>query len=180
MNLARKIISKARLFYLSKRFEGYSFSGYLDFSLKLTRPENIKIGHRCIINEDVWIASLEGPGGYGSVTINDEVTISKGTIIASAFSVIIGKGATIAPRVSIYDNNHEFENLTESVMNQGLKGASVSIGDYAWLGVNAIILPGISIGKGAIVGAGSVVTKSVDDFQIVAGNPAKLIGYRKK
>ena len=59
-------------------------------------------------------------------------------------------------------------------------GKKVVIDDYAWICARAIILPGIKIGKGAIVGAGCVVSKNVDDYEIVAGNPQRIIGYRSK
>jgi acetyltransferase-like isoleucine patch superfamily enzyme len=56
----------------------------------------------------------------------------------------------------------------------------VRIGDYAWLGARALILPGVELGEGAVVGAGSVVTKAVAPYAIVAGSPAKPIGERPR
>lgn len=65
------------------------------------------------------------------------------------------------------------------ILTHCIKGpAPVKIGHYSFIGYGAIILPGVTIGIGAIVGAGSVVTKNVDDFMIVAGNPARVIGKR--
>ena len=58
-------------------------------------------------------------------------------------------------------------------------GGDVVIGDRVWIGYRAIILPGVSIGEGAVVGAGAVVTKNVEPYAIVAGNPARKIGERK-
>ena len=59
-----------------------------------------------------------------------------------------------------------------------LKVAPVSIGDYAWIATDSIILPGVTIGEGAVVGAGSVVTRDVERFTVVAGNPAVVIRRR--
>ena len=59
------------------------------------------------------------------------------------------------------------------------KKAPISIGDYAWIATNAIILPGVKIGRGAVVGAGAVVSKNVDDYAIVTGNPAKEISKKR-
>ena len=56
--------------------------------------------------------------------------------------------------------------------------APIVIDDYAWIATNSIILPGVTIGKGAVVGAGSVVTKSVPPYQVVAGNPARIVKER--
>ena len=69
--------------------------------------------------------------------------------------------------------------LANSVIFESV-AMDVTIEDHAWIGVRAIILPGITIGKGSVVGAGSVVTKSVEDYTIVAGMPAKKIGNRIK
>jgi len=59
-------------------------------------------------------------------------------------------------------------------------GGKVLIADYCWIGIRATILPNVNLGKGCVVGAGSMVTKSFEDFSIVAGNPAKIIGKRTK
>jgi galactoside O-acetyltransferase len=61
----------------------------------------------------------------------------------------------------------------------GVKHAPIIIKDKAWIGFNCIILKGVTIGEGAVVGAGSVVTENVPDYAVVAGNPARLIRYTK-
>lgn len=60
------------------------------------------------------------------------------------------------------------------------RGGDVVIGDRVWIGYRAIVLPGVTIGEGAVIGAGAIVTKDVEPFAIVAGNPAKKIGERTK
>lgn len=80
----------------------------------------------------------------------------------------------------VYTKNHAFSNLDTPMMYQGyLETKPVYIEDDVWIGGRVIILPGRRIGKGAIVGAGSVVTKDVPDYAIVGGNPAKVLKYRK-
>ena len=65
------------------------------------------------------------------------------------------------------------------IRNQGRTEIKpVIIGDDVWIGARAIIMPGIVIGRGAVIGAGSVVTKNVDEYAVVAGNPARVIKYR--
>jgi virginiamycin A acetyltransferase len=76
--------------------------------------------------------------------------------------------------ITAYNN----KNLFDGQLKKERTVKPVSIGNDVWIGHGAIILPGVSIGNGVVVGAGSVVTKNVEDFEIVAGNPAKLI--RKK
>lgn len=85
--------------------------------------------------------------------------------------IIIGKGTYIAPNVGIITANHNVYNLDEHE-----EGRDVIIGKNCWIGMNSIILPGVILGDRTIVGAGSVVTKSFPEGNvIIAGNPAKII-----
>lgn len=86
----------------------------------------------------------------------------------------IGNHVDIASDVMIYNSEHDLESEDFSATTE-----PVEIGDYVFIGPRAIILPGVKIGKGAVVAAGAVVTKDVDDFTIVGGVPAKVIGERK-
>lgn len=92
--------------------------------------------------------------------------------------VSIGKNVLMGPDVKIYTRNHRFSNRSVPIRLQGDEFKPVYIGDDSWLGANVVILPGVEVGKGVVVGAGSIVTKSVRDYCIVAGNPAREIGYR--
>lgn len=88
----------------------------------------------------------------------------------------IGENVSISAECYLVSASHDPHSAT---FEGSEKPTMILIGDYAWLGVRAVVLPGIHIGKGAIVGAGSIVTKNVAPFQIVAGNPARPIGVRK-
>lgn len=94
---------------------------------------------------------------------------------------IIGNNVMMGPEVVVLSAQHRFDRLDIPMCEQG--GAvprTVVIGDDVWIGTRVIILPGRKIGKGAIVGAGAVVTKDVPDYAIVGGNPARIIRYRNK
>jgi acetyltransferase-like isoleucine patch superfamily enzyme len=88
--------------------------------------------------------------------------------------IAIGEDARLAQFVSIVDANYSFHErdlpITETV--------HVRIGPGAWIAAQVVVLPGVDIGEGAVIGAGSVVTRSVPAFAIAPGNPAKVIGYR--
>jgi acetyltransferase-like isoleucine patch superfamily enzyme len=84
----------------------------------------------------------------------------------------------ISPRVSIYAENHNFQNPDVIMKDQGVTRQKVTIEDDCWIASNSIILAGVTVGKGSVIGAGSVVTKDVPAFSIVAGNPAKIIKSR--
>lgn len=110
----------------------------------------------------------------------ENISVGEGTIIGqNAFldgraKLEIGKFVDIASDVMIYNSEHNI-NAEDFSPTYG----DVSIGDYCFIGPRVIILPGVKIGKGAIVAAGAVVTKDVEDFKIVGGVPAKEIGDRE-
>lgn len=96
-------------------------------------------------------------------------------------NIQIGRDVMMGPDVLIIGKNHKFEDLQTPMRLQGAKDAPpVVIGDDVWIGARVIILPGITINKGAIIGAGSVVTQDVPPFAIYAGNPARIIRFRNK
>jgi maltose O-acetyltransferase len=94
-------------------------------------------------------------------------------------TVNIGNDVMIGPEVIILSLDHQYNKLDVPMRYQGLrKDRPVIIEDDVWIGTRSIILPGVKIAKGAIVGAGSVVTKNVGEYTVVGGNPAKIIKYR--
>lgn len=93
---------------------------------------------------------------------------------------IIGKNVMMGPDCIIYTKNHSFADLNVPMIKQGyMSENSVTIGDDVWIGGRVIILPGVTIGSHSIIGAGSVVTKDVPEYAIVAGNPAVVKKMRK-
>ena len=90
----------------------------------------------------------------------------------------IGNDVMMGPEVIIITSNHNHDDISTPMRFQGYKIEPVIIGDDVWIGTRAIILPGKKIGKGAIIGAGAIVTKDVPDYAIVAGNPAKVLKFR--
>lgn len=94
--------------------------------------------------------------------------------------VSIGSNVMMGPDVMMYTRNHVFDRTDIPMNQQGVTTEKpISIGDDVWIGARVIILGGVNIGNGAIIGAGSVVTKNVLPYSIVAGNPAKEIRKRK-
>ncbi len=95
------------------------------------------------------------------------------------FDLKVGKDVMMGPDVIILGDNHEFNSRDIPMRLQGMKEyPPVCIEDDVWIGAQVIILPGLTIGKGAIIGAGSVVTRDVPAYAILAGNPARIIRYR--
>lgn len=115
-------------------------------------------------------------------SIRTEIGNNSGIGVNAHFygKVIIGDNVMIAPDCVIYVRNHESSRLDIPMCKQGsTEERPVVIGNDVWIGGRVIILPGVKIGDGAIVGAGSVVTRDVSEYDIVAGNPARVIKNRK-
>ena len=108
------------------------------------------------------------------VYLGDRNVINFGCLLDGRhYTIKTGNDVSIGPEATILTLGHDPQSPTFAD-----RGGDVIIGDRAWIAYRAIILPGIKIGEGAIVGAGSVVTKNVEPYTIVAGNPAKVIGRR--
>lgn len=112
--------------------------------------------------------------GKGSnIKVDKNTVINSNVIIDGRGKIEIGENCSISRNVSIITLGHEPDDKSFA-----LKAGKVTIGKDVWIGIGAIILPGIDIGDAAIIGAGSVVTKDVPKGSIVAGNPAKFIRKR--
>jgi acetyltransferase-like isoleucine patch superfamily enzyme len=143
-------------------------------AVRVVRPRCVHLGARCEVEHGVFLKCVTP---LASLTIGDSVFVGTGVEIDVAASVAVGAHTLIAPGVFITDHAHNHERGRRHD-EQGTRLAPVVIGADAWLGVRAIILSGVTIGDGAVVGAGAVVTKDVAPYTIVVGIPARKIGER--
>ena len=109
----------------------------------------------------------------GDVTIGDHTRIGIHCTVIGP--VCIGSNVNLAQGITVTALNHNFEDTTKRIDEQGISTKPVVIGDDVWIGANAVILPGVTIGQHAVIAAGAVVTKDVPDYSLVAGVPAKEI-----
>ncbi len=117
----------------------------------------------------------------GLIEIGDNCDINAFCTFMTQNAVIkIGDNVAIAPHVSIIGDNMDHSGRGKIINSRNLPSTGVTIGDDCWIGVGAIILPDVKIGKGSVVAAGAVVTKDVKNYVIVAGNPAKQIKKREQ
>ena len=125
------------------------------------------------------------PGAYAvgcsQISIGERVVIRPGTMLHGETasldqSILIENDVMLGSGVHIYVENHCFDNLNIPIIDQGhYQAKQVVLKKGCWIGANTILLPGVSIGYNSVVGAGSIVTKSVPDGVVIAGNPARII-----
>lgn len=108
------------------------------------------------------------------ISIGSYTTINKKVVLDGRGGIEIGDCVDIAQDVNIWSLQHDYNSSTYAT-----KGAKVVIEDFVWIASRATILPGITIGRGAVIGACSVVTKDIPPMCIAAGNPARIIGKRE-
>ncbi|OSZ80902.1 hypothetical protein CAP36_06585 [Chitinophagaceae bacterium IBVUCB2] len=173
-----------------KKIATFDSSVTLSTAINITNSQNDKskiiIGSNTIIHGNLLIY-----GFGGRIEIGNKVFIGHSSQIWSASSIKIGNGVLISHNVNIIDNNShpldhlerrkDWENLRElGLLNEkqfDILEKPIIIEDDVWIGFNATIMKGVRIGRGAIIGAGTIITKDVPDFAIMAGNPAKIIKY---
>lgn len=146
------------------------------------RADSIQIGTDCILQGQLFVFAHGG-----SIRIGNHCFIGENTRIWSGSNVSIGDRVLISQDVNIFDNDtHPFDPVERHKHYVAIKNAGhpadidlgdrpVRIEDDAWIAAKAIVLKGVTIGRGAVVAAGSVVTKDVPPNAIVAGNPARVI-----
>lgn len=184
MTLLRKVYIRLKKFLYRKNFLYLSIHAAVGKDgcgkgCKIVGAEKIKIDDEAYIEEGTEIIALNN---HASMRINAEIVIGKNTRIHSrtritaAGSVSIENNVLIAPEVFITDHNHGMNpEIEEGYAKQDLVVKPVRIGDGTWIGQRACILPGVTIGKHCIIGAGSVCTHSIPDYSMAVGVPARVI-----
>lgn len=130
------------------------------------------------VGRDVNVENLAYFGNGKHIAIGKKSGIGSKCRVPS--NVVIGEKVMMAEEVIIFNQNHNFNDINKPIRDQGYKKQSkLQIEDGVWIGSRVIVLPQVTkIGKGSIIGAGSVVTKNIEEYTIVAGNPAKIIKKR--
>jgi acetyltransferase-like isoleucine patch superfamily enzyme len=145
---------------------------FIFFKKSLLQVMGAKVGKKIHIYPGVWIT----PGR--NLIVEDNVDLAKDVLITTTGGVFIGKNTLIGYRTQILSSNHIIPPIGEQFLTSGHNHKPIYISNDVWIGANCIITAGVKIGKGAVVAAGSVVTKEVPENSIVGGIPAKVIRYR--
>jgi acetyltransferase-like isoleucine patch superfamily enzyme len=138
-------------------------------------PENIEIG------DDVYVGHQTILKGYykNKLSVGSGTWVGPQCFLHGAGGLCIGKDVGIGPGVKMITSYHGDHGLDQAIMSNPLEFSAISIGDDSDIGINATILPGVSIGRGVQVGAGAVVTENMPDYSVVVGVPARVIRMRR-
>lgn len=183
MNLIKKLLTNIFQPLISRRFDEFSIGKCTDILLWRIRGGEkcrFRIGERCIVRGTIVLEQESA-----SFSVGNRSFIGK-ALVSIADAVEIGDDVLISWGVTITDHNSHSMTFSERKLDvamwrdhrknwSGVKRGKVIIKDKVWIGFNAIVLKSVTIGEGAIIGAGSVITKDVPPWTIVAGNPAKVI-----
>ena len=165
----------------------------------IRHPHKITIGDNVVIDDNCVLDAKGGEGNSikigsgvfvgrntilyckdGDIEIGDNTTISFNCDVFSANFVKIGSNVQIAAYTFLNGGTHNFDDVDVPVILQERSGMGIDVGENAWIGADAKVLDGVTVGRDAIIAAGAVVTKDVPEFAIVGGMPAKLIRSRKE
>lgn len=135
---------------------------------------NISLGNDCMIGHDVFLSAARA----SQIEIGANCSVNTACHIVAVCGIRIGKGTRIGEFCSVRDQNHQFEDPEVTIVDQGFSGEAIEIGEDCWIGRGVIITAGVTLGKGCVVGANSVVTKSFEPFSIIAGSPARILRKR--
>lgn len=160
-------------------FKEFGRNSIIKFPYRIWNKDKIKIGANVFIAENSFLAVstvFMNQKFTPSLKLGNNVSVGSNLFISCIDNITIENDVIISDRVFISDHSHGYENVEIPIKDQPLeKGGKVLIKSGAFIGVNAVILPGVTIGNNSVVGASSVVADSVPDYTIVAGIPAKII-----
>ena len=167
------IILRSKFFFPKNIYNDVSISTgfHFDSFKTVSFGKNITIGAHC---------HFYSKGGI--IEIQDNVAFNINVVLNSSIGgiILIEKNSLIGPNVIMRTANHNFDSDKIPINKQGHKYGDIIIKEDVWIGANSVILGNVKIGRGAIIGAGSVVNRNVESFSIVGGVPIKLLKHRKK
>ncbi len=169
----------------------------LERSIRIEVPSGLFVGDRVFFGQNCWISpgSKEGEirlgndtfmahtctlrAEGGKILIGENVQISRNCYINGTGDIEIGNDTMLGPNSIVVSANHLYSQLDVPIRLQGIEKAKIHIEGDVWIGANVTVLPGVSIGKGTVVGAGAVVKENLPPYSIAVGVPAKVVGKRK-
>ena len=142
------------------------------------RGSKLIVGAFSVIDSFV---KIKPAGGTGDIQIGNHCVINSGCVIYSGNGVLIGNYVAIAANCTLAPTNHEFSSRARLIREQGFRASKggIVIEDDVWVGANCVLLDGTRLMRGCVVGAGTVIRGEVPEYAVVAGDPVRVIGWRK-
>jgi len=171
-----RILSRIRIFFLRLRGFSIDYSVVLGYRSLLfqSNKQAIQIAQNTQIGSGVRLKA----GFDGKIQIGENVLIDDYSFVSAQELITIGNDTMIAAHAYIVDFNHKVPLTIYKKFigkKEGYERKPVIIEEGVWIGTHAVILPGVTIGKGAVIGAGAIVTKNIPSFSVAVGNPAKVV-----
>jgi acetyltransferase-like isoleucine patch superfamily enzyme len=135
--------------------------------------DNVRVREGC----SVIVTSILSEPGIG-LHIGCNTYIGPGCILGAGGGIVIGRNVTLGAHVDVLAENHQFDDLTRPINEQGVCRRGIRIEDDCWIGNRAIVLDGVTVGRGSVIGAGAIVTRDLPPFSVAAGNPARVLRQR--
>jgi len=167
----------------AQRFGSFGEGSFISYApIALYNEHAIHIGANTAIGPGVSLSAGMVPGqellNDHVVTNGDRCLIGRRSSIVAHLEVVIDDDVFFGPNVYVTDQNHAVDDLDLPIGRQSAPERPVRIGAGSWIGTNAVVLPGVTIGRGVAVGAASVVTTDLPDHAIAVGSPARVVRIR--
>lgn len=167
------LISKLKLLFLKKDIGKNS---YIDKTVNVFGWEHISIGLNTLIGEQTWLNVNRRTKNFKHIKIGNYCYLGRRNLLSSSKELIISDYVMTNNDCKFLGSNHVYSNPMEPYISTGTMDEDIlKIGTNVWIGASTIVLGAVTIGQGSIIGAGSVVAKSIPPFSIAVGNPCKVI-----
>jgi acetyltransferase-like isoleucine patch superfamily enzyme len=175
--MCRRLKCKCFSVLVSGAFASFGTKTILILPIRVSGERRMALGDRDFVGAGSWLQTL--PDGHNdsiAIRIGDGTSIAAGCVISAARSVIVEEDVLIATNVYISDHIHRYTDTDKPIRAQGIdKIRPVLVKRGAWLGQNVVVCSGVTIGKGAVIGANSVVNQNIPDFTVAVGTPARVV-----
>jgi acetyltransferase-like isoleucine patch superfamily enzyme len=159
-------------------FAGFGRHSVLEPPVRVAGAEHIRIGSGVWVGAGCWLHSVRPDADGVVLELGDGTNLAGNCTLAAAASIRLGAHVLLARGVYIADHSHAFGDREQPIILQGIdRVAPIVVEDGCWLGQNVVVCPGVRIGRNAVIGANSVVTRDVPERCVAVGAPARVIRH---
>jgi len=171
--LCKKVRDRAFTMAMRRSFQSLGSHSQMSLPILLGGTTRMTIGSHVYLGPDCWLLTHRPDG---RLEIGEGTAIAGNCVLSAALDIRIGRGVLFARNVYIADHRHGFSKPGVPILDQGIEDLRpVVVEDGAWLGQNVVLLPGVTVGQGAVVGANSVIRKDVPPRTVVVGSPGRVV-----